>query len=149
MNHLANYWGCDGEGRKYHHTGPISSVYALREGLARLADVGLENSWSIHKNCAEMLHEGLQKLGLDLLVKDKEARLPCVTGVVVPSDVKWKDVTDYAMKKYLVEIAGGLGAQAGKIWRIGLLGYNCTPDNVRLVLRALGEGLEHARKTSS
>ena len=53
------------------------------------------------------------------------------------------------LSRYLVEIAGGLGAQAGKIWRIGLLGYNCTPDNVRLVLRALGEGIEHARKTGS
>ena len=51
--------------------------------------------------------------------------------------------------RYLVEISGGLGAQAGKIWRIGLMGYNCTPDNVRLVLRALGEGLEHVRKSAS
>lgn len=48
-----------------------------------------------------------------------------------------------------MEIAGGLGAQAGKIWRIGLLGHNCTPDNVRLVLRALGEGIEHAKKSGS
>lgn len=147
MNHLANYWGCEGEARRYHHTGPISSVYALREGLARLAEEGLENSWANHKKCAEMLHEGLEKLGLELLVKDKAIRLPCVTGICVPAGVNWKDVTDYAMKKYLVEIAGGLGSQAGKIWRIGLLGHNCTPDNVRLVLRALGEGLNHAKKS--
>ncbi|KAH3827042.1 hypothetical protein DPMN_128970 [Dreissena polymorpha] len=142
MNHLANYWGCDGEARRYHHTGPISSVYAIREGLARLADVGLEKSWEIHSACAKMLHNGIEELGLELFVKDEAARLPCITGVRVPEGVNWKQVSDLAMKDYRVEISGGLGAMAGKIWRIGLMGYNCTPDNVRLVLRALKHGLE-------
>ncbi|KAL5015185.1 hypothetical protein ScPMuIL_009455 [Solemya velum] len=149
MNELANYWGCDDGPRRYHHTGPISSVYAIREGLARLAEVGLESSWAQHKMCAEMLHEGLEKLGLKLLVEDKDIRLPCVNAVLVPSDVNWKDVSDYAMKNYRVEISGGLGALAGKIWRIGIMGHNATPDNVNLVLRAIGEGLQHCRGKSS
>ncbi|KAL3861331.1 hypothetical protein ACJMK2_007367 [Sinanodonta woodiana] len=142
MNHLANYWGCDGEARRYHHTGPISNIYAIREGLARLAEQGLEESWKMHKQCAELLHEGLEKIGLELLVKNKSIRNPCVTAVKVPDGVDWKAVTEYAMKTYRVEIAGGLGALAGKIWRIGVMGYNCTPDNIRLVLRALEEGLK-------
>ncbi|XP_052760161.1 alanine--glyoxylate aminotransferase-like [Mya arenaria] len=145
MNELANYWGCDNQARRYHHTGPISSVYALREGLARLADVGLETSWETHKSCAEALLDGVEKLGLELLVKEKEHRLPCVTGILVPENVNWKLVTDFAMSKYRVEISGGLGAMAGRMWRVGLMGYNCTPDNVRLVLRALGDGLTSAR----
>lgn len=150
MNHLANYWGCEDEPRRYHHTGPISNLYALREGLARLAEEGLENSWKKHIKYAEMLYEGLEKLGVEFMVKDKKIRLPCVTGILVPEGIYWKDVTEYAMKKYSVEIAGGLsGDQIGKLWRIGLLGYNCDPDNVRLVLRAFGEGLEHARKSKS
>lgn len=145
MHHLANYWGCDNEPRRYHHTGPISSAYALREGLARLAEEGLENSWANHAKCVEMLHKGIEDLGLSLFVKDKTVRLPCVTGVVVPDGVNWKDITDYAMKHYRVEISGGLGSQAGKIWRIGLMGHNCTEHNVKLVLRALGEALNSVK----
>lgn len=145
MSHLANYWGCDEGPRRYHHTGPISSVYAIREGLARLAEEGLEKSWETHRRCAEMLWEGVEKLGLELLVQDKANRLPCVTGIKVPEGVNWKDVSDYAMKTYKVEISGGLGAQAGKIWRVGIMGYNATPDNVQKVLRALDEGIKSVR----
>lgn len=145
MTHLANYWGCDGTARRYHHTGPISSVYAIREGLARLAEEGLEKSWETHRKCAEMLWEGAEKLGLELLVQDKANRLPCVTGIKVPDGVNWKDVSDFAMKTYKVEISGGLGSQAGKIWRVGIMGYNATPENVQKVLQALDEGLKSVR----
>ncbi|XP_067659625.1 alanine--glyoxylate aminotransferase-like [Haliotis asinina] len=145
-NELSNYWGCDSGPRRYHHTGPISSFYALREGLARLAEEGLESSWARHKQCAEMLHDGVEKLGLQLLVKDKNVRNPCVNAILVPDGVNWKDVADYAMKNYRVEISGGLGSLAGKVWRVGVMGYNCTPDNVRLVLRALEEALKQCRK---
>ncbi|KAK7094262.1 alanine--glyoxylate aminotransferase-like [Littorina saxatilis] len=140
-NELANYWGCDAGPRRYHHTGPISSIYALREGLARLAEVGLAESWANHKECSEQLHQGVEQLGLSLLVKDKAVRNPCVTPIMVPQGVAWKDVADYAMKNYRVEISGGLGELAGKVWRIGVMGYNCTPDKIRLVLRAFSEGL--------
>ncbi|XP_076451542.1 alanine--glyoxylate aminotransferase-like [Babylonia areolata] len=140
-NELANYWGCDDGPRRYHHTGPISSVYALREGLARLAEIGLEKSWANHKECSQQLYQGLEKLGLSLCVRDPAVRNPCVTTIQVPDGVAWKDVVDYAMKNYRVEISGGLGELAGKVWRIGIMGYNCTPDNVRLVLRALREAL--------
>ncbi|KAK6177486.1 hypothetical protein SNE40_015578 [Patella caerulea] len=143
---LANYWGCDENPRRYHHTAPVSSIYALREGLARLVEMGLEASWKNNRECAEQLWTGVEKLGLELWVPNKEERNPCVTAVKVPEGVNWKDVADYAMKNYRVEISGGLGQLAGKVWRIGIMGYNATPDNIRLVLRALGEALENVRK---
>ncbi|ESO82543.1 hypothetical protein LOTGIDRAFT_134376 [Lottia gigantea] len=145
-NELANYWGCDDKPRRYHHTAPITSVYALREGLARLAELGLEESWKNNKVCAEQLWEGVEKMGLELLVPQKELRNPCVTAIKVPDGVNWKDVSDYAMKNYRVEISGGLGMMAGKIWRVGIMGYNATPDNIRLVLRGLKEGVENCKK---
>ncbi|XP_064610359.1 LOW QUALITY PROTEIN: alanine--glyoxylate aminotransferase-like [Liolophura sinensis] len=142
---LANYWGCDDKPRRYHHTAPISTIFAIREGLARVAEEGLENMWAKQREVTQVLYDGLERLGLELLVKDKSIQLPTVTGIKVPDDVNWKVVSDFAMKEYNTEIAGGLGDLAGKIWRVGLMGYNCTPDNARLALRALEEGLQHAR----
>ncbi|XP_072036587.1 alanine--glyoxylate aminotransferase-like [Amphiura filiformis] len=145
MAELGNYWGCDAGPARYHHTGPISSMYALREGLGMLADEGLESYWKRHKECAEMLHAGLEKMGLTLYVKDKGLRLPTVTTVEVPDGIDWKEAAVFVMGKYKIEIAGGLGASAGKVWRIGLMGHNAYPDNVRLVLRALEDAINHCR----
>ncbi|GFR93266.1 serine--pyruvate aminotransferase [Elysia marginata] len=112
---LANYWGCDEGPRRYHHTGMISSVYALREGLAHFAETSVRN--------------------------------PCVTTIKVPEGVDWKKVIEYAMKNHKLEIAGGLGELAGKVWRIGIMGYNCTPENVNRTLAVLQEALkEHWKK---
>lgn len=146
---LASYWECASLSRKYHHTSPIQTMYALREGLAILAEEGLEASWNRHKECAKLLHDGISDLHLEFLVANPEERLPTVTAIKVPDGVDWKFVVDYAMKQYKVEIAGGLGAMAGKVWRIGIQGYNATADNIRLVLRGLGEGLEQLRQQQS
>merc|ERR550534_2604553 len=142
---LANYWGCDEGPRRYHHTGMVTSVYQLREGLARLSEEGLEKSWADHQQCAEQLYQGLAELGLQCQVEDKAIRNPCVTTIKVPDGIFWKDVADYAMKNYRVEISGGLGELAGKVWRIGIMGYNARPENVKLALGALGEGLKAVR----
>ncbi|XP_071805822.1 alanine--glyoxylate aminotransferase-like [Asterias amurensis] len=147
MAELGNYWGCDENPRRYHHTGMINSVYALREGLAMLAEEGLENSWKRHKECSKMLYAGLDKLGLKLLVSDPSVRLPTVTGVMVPVGVPWKEVAVYMMDKHKIEISGGLGALAGKIWRIGLMGHNCRPYNVDKLLNAFKEALQHCGMT--
>lgn len=146
MVELANYWGADGT-RRYHHTAPISNMYALREGLAQLAEEGLETSWQRHHDSALMLYNGLAKLGLQLLVQDKKDRLPCITTIRVPDGIKWKDVVDYAMEKHLVEISGGLGDLAGKIWRIGLMGQNACPEVVQKVLAAFEDALKNAMKS--
>ncbi|KAI0234840.1 Serine--pyruvate aminotransferase, mitochondrial [Lamellibrachia satsuma] len=145
MGWLANYWGCDGQPRRYHHTAPVSGLYALREGLAIIAEEGLEESWRRHRQCADMLHAGLEDMGLSLF----EHRLPTVTPVRVPTGVDWKEVAAYVMQHYRVELSGGLGETANKVWRIGLMGHNATPDNVRLLLRALKEAIEHCRTIHS
>ncbi|CAL4061092.1 unnamed protein product, partial [Meganyctiphanes norvegica] len=142
---LANYWGCDGTPRKYHHTGPVSSVYALREALAIVCDEGLESLLIRHKAAAERLWAGLAELGLEMYVSDVSKRLPTVNTIRVPEGIDWMRVTKYFMSKYLVEISGGLGPSAGQVWRVGLMGYNCTTDNVDLVLKIMKEALADAR----
>ncbi|XP_045112123.1 alanine--glyoxylate aminotransferase-like isoform X2 [Portunus trituberculatus] len=141
MTWLANYWGCDGSPRKYHHTGPVSSVYALREALSLVCEEGLESLWTRHAACAQRLHDGLTALGLQLYISDPAKRTPTVTTIKVPEGVDWMSVTKYFMTKYQVEISGGLGPSAGQVWRVGLMGYNCTLDNVDRVLTIMKEAL--------
>uniref|UniRef100_UPI00398EF097 alanine--glyoxylate and serine--pyruvate aminotransferase a isoform X1 n=2 Tax=Pristiophorus japonicus TaxID=55135 RepID=UPI00398EF097 len=147
MSWLSNFWGCDGNPRKYHHTSPITGLFALREALAILAEEGLEKNWKLHQENAEYLHKGVQDLGLKLFVKDKAMRLPTVTTISVPEGYEWKDITGFIMKNYQIEITGGLGPTVGMVLRIGLMGINCTKANVDLVLRALKDALEHCKKS--
>ncbi|NWH74290.1 SPYA protein, partial [Piaya cayana] len=115
MSWLANYWGCDDEPRRYHHTAPINSFFSLREGLAVLAERGLESSWERHgANCSQLC-QGLHDLGLELFVKEEKARLPTITTVKVPEGYDWKELTAFLMDKHAIEIAGGLGPTAGKV----------------------------------
>ncbi|XP_061492498.1 alanine--glyoxylate aminotransferase [Rhineura floridana] len=146
MEELAQYWGCNNNPRKYHHTAPINTFFCLREALAILAEKGLENSWRLHKENSLYLCAGLQKLGLQLFVKEPDARLPTVNTVFVPKGYDWKEITEYIMKKHGIEVSGGLGASAGKVLRIGLMGYNSTKYNVDRVLHALEDALQHCLK---
>jgi len=148
MGWLGEYWGCwPDKGRVYHHTGPVNAMYALREGLAMVAEEGLEKCWNRHKETAARLHAGLADLGLSLFVQDPEARLPTVNTIAVPEDIKdWKAVTDYCMANYKVEISGGLGPTAGKVWRIGVMGNNANAATIDKVLEALGAALKHVRQ---
>nr|XP_009941062.1 PREDICTED: serine--pyruvate aminotransferase [Opisthocomus hoazin] len=147
MGWLANYWGCDGEPRRYHHTAPINSFFSLREGLAMLAEQGLESSWERHRtNCAQLC-QGLQDLGLQLFVKEEKARLPTITTVRVPEGYDWKEITAFLMDSHAIEIAGGLGPSVGKVLRIGLMGCNSTSGNVDRVLHALRDSLEHCHRS--
>lgn len=148
MNWLGNYWGCDDQPRRYHHTAPISSIYALREALSLVAQEGLEKCWERHRSCRDRLIAGLAKLGLKPFASE-QARLTCVTTVAVPEGLDWKAVTTYAMLKHNVEIAGGLGPSAGRVWRIGLMGQNATPERVDRVLQVLGEAIEHVKNPST
>ncbi|XP_073437319.1 alanine--glyoxylate aminotransferase [Dendrobates tinctorius] len=143
---LSNYWGCDGKPRIYHHTGPVTNFYTLREGLAILAEKGLEHSWEIHRENALKLYKGLEDLGLKLFVKDPALRLPTVTTICVPDGYDWKDITTYIMKNHNIEITGGLGPSSGKVLRIGLMGYNSTKANVDRVLNALRDALQRCPK---
>lgn len=146
---IGNYWGCDDRPRAYHHTAPISLVYALREALAVLADETLEKSWKKHRNCAEKLWKGLEDMNLVLFIPEKVHRLPSVTTVKVPSNYRGEAVVQDMKKRFSIEIAGGLGPMSGKVWRIGLMGFNCNEKNVSKVIFALRECLKNNYVKSS
>ncbi|CBY18335.1 unnamed protein product [Oikopleura dioica] len=139
---LGRYWNVDNQPRFYHHTGAVTNIIALREALSFISSKTLEQSWKRHKNCQKKLHEGLKELGLELFVENEDDRLPCVTTIKVPGGVEWAKVTGLMMQNDTIEMAGGLGPTAGKCWRIGLMGYNCTEANVEKVLWSLKKALE-------
>ncbi|KAG2463266.1 SPYA protein, partial [Polypterus senegalus] len=132
---------------RYHHTGPVSGFFSLRESLAILAEKGLENYWKHHEETALYLHERLENIGLKLFVKEKHMRLPTVTTIAVPEGYDWRDITAYVMKNYSMEITGGLGPSVGMVLRVGLMGYNCTKANADLVVKALADALQHCKKS--
>ncbi|KAI5623692.1 alanine--glyoxylate and serine--pyruvate aminotransferase b, partial [Silurus asotus] len=147
MTHLSNYWGNDGEpARLYHHTGPVSGFFTLRESLAILAEKGLENSWKQHRQVAEYLWKGLEDLGLQLFIKDKDLRLPSVTTIAIPEGYDWKELLTYMMKHHQLEMTGGLGPSVGMVMRLGLMGYNCSMSNADKALAALADALKHCKK---
>jgi alanine-glyoxylate transaminase/serine-glyoxylate transaminase/serine-pyruvate transaminase len=130
---IQKYWGKE---RTYHHTAPISSNFALYEGLRIVAEEGLEARYERHRRNAELLWEGLQELGLELHVAE-ETRLPTLTTVRIPDGVDGNTVRQRLLDEYHIEIAGGLGELMGKVWRIGLMGYSSQRENVALLLSAL------------
>lgn len=138
MTLLAKYWG---EQRVYHHTAPINTNYGLRESLRIVAEEGLEQRWKRHQQNAEMLWNGLEELGLTCHV-ERELRLPTLTTVRIPDGVDGKAIAKKLLTEYNIEIAGGLGELGGKVWRIGLMGYNSRPENVLLLLNALEKVLQ-------
>ena len=123
---LSKYW--DGERRSYHHTAPINMNYAVREGLRLVAEEGLEARWARHRENAEFFWQGLADLGLECHV-DQELRLPALTTVRVPDGVDAGAVARQLLNEYNIEIAGGFSKLAGKVWRIGLMGFNSRREN--------------------
>ncbi len=135
MNLVMGYW--DGEGgRTYHHTAPVNSMYGLHESLVILKEIGLENSWAKHAFHHEALAAGIEAMGLGFVV-DKEYRLPQLNSVTIPEGVEEAKVRAALLNDYNLEIGAGLGALAGKVWRIGLMGESCCKTNVLLCLGAL------------
>ena len=129
-----------GSARKYHHTAPISMIYALHAGLGVLLEETRERSWIRHEECGRALHDGLEKLGLSLFAEEGH-RLPELTTVSVPEGVDDAGVRRLLLERYGIEIGGGVGPLAGKVWRIGLMGNTARLRNVSLLLRALEEVL--------
>jgi len=135
--------GAGGGARAYHHTAPISMIYGLHAGLGVLLEEGLEQSWARHAACGEALHEGLEARGWELVV-DKEHRLPELTTVYVPLDRLPAGMDEAGARRalldrYGIEVGGGLGALAGKVWRIGLMGHTARLRNVTTLLGAIDE----------
>ncbi len=131
---VMNFWGQE---RIYHHTPPVSIVYALREALRILFEEGLENGWRRHKQNQISLIAGLEAMGLDLFVQNPADRLPTVTAVRIPAGLDELRVRRQLLEEFGIEIAGGIGPTKGKIWRVGLMGYVSQSKNVLLFLAAL------------
>lgn len=140
MNLLLGYWGATN--RTYHHTAPTNSLYALHEALLILREEGIENSWARHHRHHLALKAGLEAMGLKYLVKEGY-RLPQMNAVHIPEQIRPKEaeVRKTLLNEFNLEIGAGLGPLAGKIWRIGIMGYSCKPENVMLCLSALGSVL--------
>lgn len=137
MSLIGRYWG---PSRTYHHTAPINMNYGLREALRLVAEEGLEARWARHRANAELFWQGLAELGLECHVAP-QIRLPSLTTVRIPEGVDGKLVSSRLLTECNIEIAGGLGELAGKVWRIGLMGFNSRPENVLLLLAALKQVL--------
>jgi alanine-glyoxylate transaminase/serine-glyoxylate transaminase/serine-pyruvate transaminase len=137
MNLLGKYWGSD---RVYHHTAPINLYYALREALRLISEEGIENCWQRHQQNAEYLWERLESIGLSLHV-EREFRLPTLTTVRIPAGVDGKAIARKLLTEYNIEVGGGLGELAGKVWRVGLMGYNSRKDSTDQLLEALQQVL--------
>ncbi len=134
---LADYWG---EERAYHHTAPITNVYALREALRIAADEGIRARWERHRHVAGGLKAGLEGMGLTLTPAD-EWWLPTLNAATLPPDVAADRVIAHLLSEHGVEVAAGLGDLAGEIIRIGCMGHSARPTNVRTVLAGLGDAL--------
>lgn len=134
---VGKYWGSE---RTYHHTAPINMNYGLREALRLVAEEGLEQRWQRHHDNAEYFWNGLKEIGLECHVEAAH-RLPSLTTVRVPEGVDAKAVQVELLQKYNIEIAGGLGELAGKVWRVGLMGFNSRRENVTLLLNALRKAI--------
>ncbi|RKF21313.1 alanine--glyoxylate aminotransferase family protein [Alginatibacterium sediminis] len=136
---VMNYWSST-QKRSYHHTAPVTSLYAMHEALVQLHHEGLENSWNRHQQQHMVLRDGLEAMGIEFIV-DPKYRLPQLNTVAIPNGVDDALIRSRLLNEYNLEIGAGLGAFAGKAWRIGLMGYAARTENVSLCLAALREVL--------
>jgi alanine-glyoxylate transaminase/serine-glyoxylate transaminase/serine-pyruvate transaminase len=135
LNLVLGYWGGGGK-RAYHHTAPINTLYGLHEALVVLREEGIENSWARHQANHQALRAGIEAMGLSFVVPEDQ-RLPQLNAVSIPDGVDEAAVRAALLNEYNLEIGAGLGAMAGKIWRIGLMGFASNRTNVLFCLGAL------------
>jgi alanine-glyoxylate transaminase/serine-glyoxylate transaminase/serine-pyruvate transaminase len=138
MTSAMNYWGHE---RLYHHTPPITLIYALREALRAVMEETLEARWERHARNQQALIAGLEAMGLELFVKNPADRLVTVTAINIPAGVDDGRVRRQLLDEFSIEIAGGFGPIKGKIWRVGLMGYSAQENNVLLFLAGLEKTL--------
>ncbi len=132
---IDKYWGDE---RTYHHTAPISMNFAIREALRLVQEEGLEARFQRHLRNSQLLWDGLEDIGLKLIVP-KEYRLPTLTTVAVPEGFNETELRQRLLLEYNIEIAGGLGVFKGKALRVGLMGYSSRAENIWLLLSALSK----------
>jgi alanine-glyoxylate transaminase / serine-glyoxylate transaminase / serine-pyruvate transaminase len=132
---LQNYWG-GGTARAYHHTPPMTMLYALREGLRIALEEGLEARIVRHLRNARAFWAGIEAMGLSLHVEEKH-RLTPLTTVRVPEGIDEMAIRQGLLLEHNIEIGRGFGNLEGQVWRVGLMGYGSTPENVLALLYAL------------
>jgi alanine-glyoxylate transaminase/serine-glyoxylate transaminase/serine-pyruvate transaminase len=135
---IGRYTGPASGARTYHHTAPVSMVMSLHAGLGALLDEGLDAAIARHAECGRLLHEGLAGLGFELFAAEGH-RLPELTTAWVPDHVDDAKARATLLDRYGIEVGGGLGEFAGRVWRIGCMGHTARPRNVTLLLGALAE----------
>ena len=138
MSMVQKYWEAD---RFYHHTAPITMIYAIREGLRLLHEEGLDTRWARHMLHHRALKAGLNAIGLHYSAAEGH-QLPQLNAVKIPAGVDDLTVRKRLLNDFGIEVGGGLGDFKGKVWRIGLMGYNSRASNVLLVLAALEQCLQ-------
>jgi len=144
MNLVMGYWGPNAK-RAYHHTAPVNALYSFHESLVMLQDEGLENAWQRHAKNHLALRAGLEAMGLSFVVNEAD-RLPQLNSVTIPDGVDDAAVRSQLLSEFNLEIGAGLGALAGKVWRIGLMGHSSRAENIMLCLSALEAVLGDAVK---
>ena len=140
LNLVMGYWGGDGK-RAYHHTAPVNGLYGLHEALLIVKEEGLENAWDRHYQNHLLLRDGLQSMGISFVVAEAD-RLPQLNAVTIPQGVDDAEIRARLLNNYNLEIGAGLGALAGKVWRIGLMGHASNQANIDFCLNALSEVIE-------
>ncbi|HXA77392.1 MAG TPA: alanine--glyoxylate aminotransferase family protein [Candidatus Acidoferrales bacterium] len=138
LSSAMNYWGKE---RLYHHTPPITLIYAMREALRAVLEEGLEARWERHARNQQALIAGVEAMGLELFVPNAADRLVTVTAIKIPAGLEDANVRRQLLDEFDIEIAGGLGPIKGKIWRVGLMGYSCQETNILLFLAAFEKTL--------
>jgi len=131
---VRSYWA--GAKRAYHHTAPVSAMFALREAYRLVLEEGLEKRFARHRRNHELLKRELEALGFEFLVQ-AGYRLPMLNAVKLPEGVDDAIVRRRLLDEYNIEVGSGLGQFAGKIWRIGLMGESSTPNHVHVLVSAL------------
>ena len=125
---------------RYHHTAPISMFYALREALMVIAEEGIENRWERHRRCNRAFVEGVEAMGLRMHVPEAH-RIATLNTVCVPAGVDEAKVRRRLLDEPGIEIAGGFGPLAGKVFRIGVMGPLATEENVQFFLKEFKKAL--------
>ncbi|UCG07184.1 MAG: alanine--glyoxylate aminotransferase family protein [Desulfobacterales bacterium] len=134
---LDKYWGSE---RVYHHTSSSTLNYGLLEALELIDEEGLQNRFARHLKNHKALVAGVEAMGLKMLV-EPDFRLPTLNTVRIPQNVDDLKARGYLLEKFNLEIGGGLGALKGKVWRVGLMGYSSSAENVLFFLSAINRAL--------
>ena len=141
LKEYGKYWGKD---HLYHHTASASLHYAFIRALNYAIEEGLTTRYRRHVQNAQLLWDGLEKLGCPPFIPSQH-RLPVLTTSQVPGSINPHGIRNELLSKFNIEIGSGFGDLKEKVWRIGLMGFSSSKENVASLLTALGQLLERKK----